>query len=66
MVHSTYLIDMQFPGSEKLTFIPDENYDLMIDDLLVFAYQARKAGECWVRAQSSVGCVLSCLVGSMY
>ena len=45
MVHSTYIVDMRSPGVENFTFIADEDYNGVVDDLLVFAYQVKKAGE---------------------
>ncbi|XP_062515718.1 procollagen galactosyltransferase 2-like [Corticium candelabrum] len=44
MVHSTYIVDMRSPGVENFTFIADEDYNGVVDDLLVFAYQVKKAG----------------------
>ncbi|XP_065068695.1 procollagen galactosyltransferase 1-like [Rhopilema esculentum] len=45
MVHSTYLIELRQPITKGLRYFPPfEEYHGEIDDILLFAYSARKAG----------------------
>ena len=45
MVHSTYLVDLRQPVTKGLRYFPPfEEYHGEIDDILLFAYSARKAG----------------------
>lgn len=46
MVHSTYLVDLQKEASRQLAFYPPHpEYSWALDDVIVFAYSARMAGE---------------------
>lgn len=46
MVHSTYLLDLQKEASRQLAFYPPHpEYSWALDDVIVFAYSARMAGE---------------------
>lgn len=46
MVHSTYLVDLRKEASRNLAFYPPhEEYNWALDDVIVFAYSARMAGE---------------------
>lgn len=46
MVHSTYLVDLRKEASRQLAFYPPHpEYSWAIDDVIVFAYSARMAGE---------------------
>lgn len=55
MVHSTYLLDLRKEASQQLAFYPPHSeYSWALDDVIVFAYSARMAGEtntidfwCW-------------------
>lgn len=56
MVHSTYLVDLQKEASRQLAFYPPHpEYSWALDDVIIFAYSARMAGEtdvtrCYQRA----------------
>ncbi|XP_071948001.1 procollagen galactosyltransferase 2-like isoform X2 [Antedon mediterranea] len=43
MIHSTYMIDLQLQVSLQLQYSPPPEYEGDIDDMLIFAYSARKA-----------------------
>lgn len=46
MVHSTYLLDLQKEASRQLAFYPPHpEYSWALDDVIIFAYSARMAGE---------------------
>lgn len=46
MVHSTYLVDLQKEASRELAFYPPHpEYSWALDDVIIFAYSARMAGE---------------------
>lgn len=46
MVHSTYLMDLRKEASRQLAFYPPHpEYSWALDDVIVFAYSARMAGE---------------------
>lgn len=46
MVHSTYLLDLQKEASRQLAFYPPHpEYNWALDDVIIFAYSARMAGE---------------------
>lgn len=46
MVHSTYLVDLQKEASRQLAFYPPHpEYNWALDDVIIFAYSARMAGE---------------------
>lgn len=46
MVHSTYLLDLQKEASRELAFYPPHpEYSWALDDVIIFAYSARMAGE---------------------
>uniref|UniRef100_A0A8C6T084 procollagen galactosyltransferase n=1 Tax=Neogobius melanostomus TaxID=47308 RepID=A0A8C6T084_9GOBI len=46
MVHSTYLLDLQKEASQQLAFYPPHpEYSWAMDDVIVFAYSARMAGD---------------------
>lgn len=46
MVHSTYLIDLRKEASRQLVLYPPHSeYSWALDDVIVFAYSARMAGE---------------------
>lgn len=46
MVHSTYLLDLQKESSRQLAFYPPHpEYNWALDDVIIFAYSARMAGE---------------------
>lgn len=46
MVHSTYLVDLRKEASRQLAFYPPHpEYSWTLDDVIVFAYSARMAGE---------------------
>lgn len=46
MVHSTYLVDLRKEASRQLAFYPPHSeYSWAVDDVIVFAYSARRAGE---------------------
>lgn len=46
MVHSTYLVDLRKEASRQLAFYPPHSeYSWALDDVIVFAYSARMAGE---------------------
>lgn len=46
MVHSTYLLDLRKEASRQLAFHPPHaKYSWALDDVIVFAYSARMAGE---------------------
>lgn len=46
MVHSTYLVDLRKEASRQLAFYPPHpEYRWALDDVIVFAYSARTAGE---------------------
>lgn len=46
MVHSTFLIDLRKEASRQLAFHPPHpEYNWAFDDIIVFAYSARMAGE---------------------
>ena len=45
MIHSTYLIDLQYYSTDNLQYYPPpQDYSGEVDDILVFAFSARKAG----------------------
>lgn len=47
MVHSTFLLDLRKEASRLLAFHPPhEDYSWAFDDIIVFAFSARMAGEC--------------------
>lgn len=47
MVHSTFLLDLRRESSRDLTFYPPHpDYSWAFDDIMVFAFSARQAGEC--------------------
>ncbi|XP_033127179.1 procollagen galactosyltransferase 2-like isoform X2 [Anneissia japonica] len=43
MIHSTYMVDLQRQVSLDLQYTPSPEYDGDLDDMLIFAYSARKA-----------------------
>lgn len=46
MVHSTYMVDLRKEASRQLAFYPPHpEYSWVLDDVIVFAYSARMAGE---------------------
>lgn len=46
MVHSTFLLDLRRESSRDLTFYPPHpDYSWAFDDIMVFAFSARQAGE---------------------
>lgn len=46
MVHSTYLVDLRKEASRQLAFYPPHpEYNWALDDVIIFAYSARMAGE---------------------
>lgn len=46
MVHSTYLLDLRKEASRQLAFYPPHpEYSWAFDDVIVFAYSARMAGD---------------------
>lgn len=47
MVHSTFLLDLRRESSRDLAFYPPHpDYSWAFDDIMVFAFSARQAGEC--------------------
>lgn len=45
MVHSVYLIDLQYYSTDNLQYYPaPEDYHGEVDDILIFAFSARKSG----------------------
>lgn len=54
MVHSTYLLDLQKEASRQLAFYPPHpEYSWALDDVIIFAYSARMAGE---KGRRPAGC----------
>ena len=46
MVHSTFLLDLRRGASRELAFYPpDPDYSWAFDDVMVFAFSARQAGQ---------------------
>lgn len=46
MVHSTYLLDLRRESSKDLAFYPPHpDYSWAFDDIMVFAFSARQAGQ---------------------
>lgn len=46
MVHSTFLLDLRRESSRDLAFYPPHpDYSWTFDDIMVFAFSARQAGE---------------------
>lgn len=69
MVHSTYLVDLQKEASRQLAFYPPHpEYSWALDDVIVFAYSSRMAGETNTteRAWLNVFLGLLCLFVSMF
>lgn len=57
MVHSTYLVDLQKEASRQLAFYPPHpEYSWALDDVIVFAYSARMAGETKATAMGLLFC----------
>lgn len=55
MVHSTYLVDLRKEASRQLAFYPPHpEYSWAIDDVIIFAYSARMAGETNARETDSL------------
>lgn len=64
MVHSTYLLDLQKEASRQLAFYPPHpEYSWALDDVIVFAYSARMAGETNVTYVLSLSRILCVFVG---
>lgn len=55
MVHSTFLIDLRKAASRSLAFYPPHSdYTWSFDDIIVFAFSCKQAGE--PRGLLSQGC----------
>ena len=54
MVHSTLLLDLRKVASRALAFYPPHpDYAWAFDDIIVFAFSCRQAGQC--RARGGLG-----------
>ena len=59
MVHSTFLVDLRKEASQELAFYPPHpEYNWALDDVIVFAYAARMAGEQNARNWSCFGLIM--------
>lgn len=56
MVHSTLLIDLRKTASRHLAFYPPHpDYTWSFDDIIVFAFSCKQAGELWRSCTAGVG-----------